>query len=752
VPRSGSCCLSILSFFLLFPVTVMHAAEPAADAPVRPRIGLVLGGGGAKGAAHIGVLRVLDEMHIPVDCVAGTSMGALVGATFASGVSPVEIERRVLAVDWTRTVGTAGVRDETPINRKLQGITYTNRLELGLKDGSIRGPGGVFRSQMIEELLRNLVASARYVDDFDKLPIPFRAVATDMMAGEMVVLGDGDLTIAMRASMAVPGVFSPVILDDWVLADGGQMRNVPVDIAREMCGDVIIAVSLSTPPPKPEDLNSALAMAGRSIDVMIDANGRAQLATLTGKDVSIVVPMGDIGSGSFERVPDAIPLGRTAALAKSAELARYALPEAEYMAWRASLDRNYNQPIRVAGVRIAGLERVNPEYVRAEVVATQPGAEVGLDEIAMDTNRIYALGDFQMVESSVVDTPLYPTVEFKAIEKSWGPDFLKFDLGLGFTAGGDFAFALLAEHTRTWLNPYGGQWRNVVQFGQDVMLRTGIYQPLEVRQRFFIEPYIELDRDIEAIYDDGDKIGEFSFRQSFAQIDFGLNIGTVAQLRAGLRQSWNEATLETGDSAQLSPQPTVHESDLILQATWDTRDVVGLPSQGSLLTGRIKSSGSWMNGEQSYGQAEGLILKVLPFRGDALYVFAAGGSELSGTLPPYDLFAIGGINSFPGLERQQLRGTSYWITGSSYYRKLGDIQRLFGQALYGGVRLTAGDVAGRIDDVDDGTIFGAAISLSGRTPVGPFLVSLGGTNSGFWELQFAFGRPIREGSILDAIW
>ena len=750
--RPSSCRLNILYCLLMLPLTVIHAAEVVAASAVRPKIGLVLGGGGAKGAAHIGVLRVLDEMRIPVDCVAGTSMGALVGATYASGVPPQEIERRVLAVDWTRTVGTAGVRDQTPIKRKLQGITYTNSLELGIKGGRIRAPGGVFKSQAIEELLRNLVANARYVDDFDSLPIPFRAVATDMIAGEMVVLGEGDLTVAMRASMAVPGVFSPVVIGDQVLADGGQMRNVPVDIARDLCGEVIIAVSLSTPPPKPEDLSSALAIATRSLDVMIDANGRAQLGTLSAGDVSIVVPMGDISSGSFDRVPDAIPLGRAAALSKSAELALYALPEAEYKAWRASLERDYGQPIRVAGVRIAGLERVNPDYVRAEVIETRPGVEVSPGVIATDSTRIYALGDFQKVEYSIVDTPVYPTVEFRPTEKSWGPDFLKFDVGLGFTAGGDFSFALLAAHTRTWLNPYGGQWHNTIQFGQDLLLRTAIYQPLEMRQRVFIEPYIEIERNIEDIYDDGKRIGEFSFRQGFAQIDLGLNVGTVAQFRAGLRQGWGQADLETGDSARLSELPTTHESDLILQATYDTRDVVGLPSKGSLVTARYLSSGAWLNGEQSYDQAEGLVLKVIPFRGDALYVFAAGGGELSGNLPPYGLYAIGGINSFPGLERQQLRGTSYWISGVSYNRKVSDIQPLFGQALYGGLRLTAGDVAGRIDGVDDGTIFGAALSLNGRTPVGPFLVSLGTTNNGFWELQFAFGRPIREGSILDAMW
>jgi NTE family protein len=740
------CCL------LTLPGAVMQAAELEAPAELRPKIGLVLGGGGAKGAAHIGVLRVLEEMRIPVDCVAGTSMGALVGATFASGLPPAEIERRVLAVDWSRTVGSAGVREQTPINQKLQGITYTNSLDLGVRGGRLKGGGGVLKSQEIEELLRNLVANARYVDDFDRLPIPFRAVATDMMAGEMVVLGDGDLTLAMRASMAVPGAFSPVIIGEQVLADGGQMRNVPVDIARELCGEVIIAVSLSTPPPKPQDLESSLALAARSVDVMIDANSRAQLATLSGTDVSIVVPMGDIGSASFERVPDAIPLGRAAALAKSAELSAYSLPEAEYAAWRASLSKDYSEAIQVAEVRVAGLDRVNPDYVRAEVIATQPGTEVNPAVIAADASRIYALGDFQKVEYSVTDTPVYPTIEFRATEKSWGPDFLKFDMGLGFTAGGEFSFALLAAHTRTWLNSLGGQWKNTAQVGQDLVLRTGIYQPLEVRQRVFLEPYVEFNRFLEDIYVDGDRVGEFSFQESFAQIDLGLNVGTVAQVRAGLRQGWGSANLETGLGDRLPELQTTHESDLVLQATYDTRDTVGLPSKGSLLTARYLSSGAWLNGEQSYDQAEALLLKVLPFRGDALYVFAAGGAEFGGETPPYALFSIGGINSFPGLARQQLRGSSYWISGASYNRKLGDIQTLFGQAVYGGLRLTAGDVGDRIDQVDDGTILGAALSLGGRTPIGPFLLSLGTTNNGFWELQFAFGRPIREGSILDAIW
>ncbi len=323
--------MAVLAGTMAITCTAGVAAADAADAAAaagaapaaRPRIGLVLGGGGAKGAAHIGVLRVLDELHIPVDCVTGTSMGALVGGTFAAGMPAAEIEREVLAINWAKTVGTEGLRDRTPIREKLAGENYTNNIQFGLRNGKLQVPGGLLKTQDIEDVIRGLVGNARLTRDFDDLPIPFRAVATDMLAGRMVVLDSGDLSVAMRASMAVPGAFSPVIIDGQVLADGGQMRNLPVDIARSLCADVVIAVSLASPAPKAEDLQSAVSLAARSLDVMIDANQNAQLATLGPQDVSIVVPMGDIGSASFDRVPDAIPLGRAAAEKMQAALSRY---------------------------------------------------------------------------------------------------------------------------------------------------------------------------------------------------------------------------------------------------------------------------------------------------------------------------------------------------------------------------------------------------------------------------------------------
>lgn len=751
-PSSSSRDYSLCLLLCLALASPLQAETAAVDFPARPRIGLVLGGGGAKGAAHIGVLRVLEEMRIPIDCVAGTSMGALVGATYASGATPEEIEETVLSVDWSATVGSAGARDRTPINRKLQGRPYTNSLDLGITSTRLKVRGGFLDTQEIEALLRKLVAGARQTEDFDDLPIPFRAVATDMVAGEMVVLGEGDLTVAMRASMAVPGAFSPVIMGEKVLSDGGQMRNVPVDIARDLCGDVIIAVSLQSPPPKAEDLRYALVLAGRSLDVMIDANAKAQMATLTDRDVGIVVPMGDIGSASFDRVPDAIPLGREAALGKARELARYSVPPAEYQAWRAKVTRDFNKPVYVAKMRITGLDRVNPEYAQEAIKRTRPGTDVSPDNINADSTRLFALGDFEKIEYKLVGPPAATEVEFIATEKSWGPDFVTVDLGLGWTAGGDFSFALSGQHRRTWLNPYGGEWYSSAQVGQDLVLQTALYQPLEVSQRVFIEPHARFERYLEDLYIDGAKAAEYAFSEAYTQIDVGVNVGTRLQIRAGIRQDWGSGELETGDPDVFPSGNSRHESDLVFQAIYDTRDTVGLPSQGSLLKARVLSSGTWLDGDEDYGMAEALALKVVPFRGDALYIFAAGGAEIKGELPFYRLYRLGGIRSFPGLERQQLRGTDYWLGGLHYNWKLADIQSLFGQALYGGVRLTSAGVANRADEVREGAINGIALSLGGRTPLGPFLVSFGVTDNNFWEMQLAIGRPIREGSILDAIW
>jgi NTE family protein len=593
--------------FALLPLSGNPAL--AQDVPVgaeRPRIGLVLGGGGAKGAAHIGVLRVLDEMRIPINCVAGTSMGALVGATFASGKAADEIEREVLAIDWTRTVGGQGRRDNRPIEVKLEELAYSNPLEVGIVDGNVATPGGFIETQDIEQELRKLVASARFTSDFDELPIPFRAVATDVVAGGMVVLERGDLATAMRASMAIPGAFSPVVIDDQVLVDGGLMRNLPVDVARELCADIVIAVWLTTPQPKAEEVSSALSIVGRSLDVVIRANERTQIEQLGPDDVGIEVAMNDIGTADFDRTPDAIALGRAAAEASRDTLARFVVSEAEYRAWRAGLEGASPPPQTLGAINIVGLGRVSEEFVEAQLQSSTVGGPVESEAIEDDAERIYALGDFERVEYRMSGPDDDRVLEILPVEKSWGPDYLRLNIGASTDSSADILGILRLDHTRTWVNARGGQWHSAVQIGGQSLLASDFYQPLDARHRFFVQPMAGLESSREDLYLDGDRIARYFVRVIYLQLDGGLNVGSKAQLRLGIRRGAYEVDRDTGlpTFPETDPSP---DTSLRLRAIYDTRDSVSLPTRGAFASVRYIHAMDWLNGKEDYDLLEGVL-------------------------------------------------------------------------------------------------------------------------------------------------
>jgi NTE family protein len=735
---------------LLGPLCGIAAAQDTTPlTTARPSIALVLAGGGAKGAAHIGVLRVLDELHVPVDCVVGTSMGALVGATYATGMSPEEIERQVLAIDWERTVGGQGRRSRMPIKRKLATMTYTLPVEVGLSRSGVRMPGGLIVTQEIEQFIRTLVAPFRYTEDFDDLPIPFRAVATDMVAGEVVVLDKGDLSEAMRASMALPGVFAPVAMEGKVLSDGGMMRNLPVDFGRDLCGDIVIAVWMSSPPADASGLTSALSLVGRSIDVMIGANERLQMESLTPRDVGIDVPMGDIGSSDFTRIPEAVELGRKAAEGMRDQLARYSVSEPEYVAWRQSLGRTQAPETQLAEVRISGTKRVNPQYVRAQLENATPGAILTPEAIAEDAERIYALGDFEGVDYSLTGPPGFRVLDITPTEKAWGPNFFRFDLGMAAYEGGDLFAILRLDHDRTWMNARGASWHNAIQFGRQSLLVSDFYQPIDIRQRFFVQPVLFSQEKMEDIYVDHDRVARYELRERYGQLDFGVNFGTTTQLRLGMRNGWHEAKVDTGVPALPEIERTT-DTSYQARVFVDTRNSVALPTHGSFLTSRYVASDDALGGEFDYTLTEGFYTQAFGTRrGNSLTIGVGGADVLSGALPVTELFTLGGIRTFPGLRPGELRGSSYWTTAARYAWRLVELSPLTGQALYAGVRVQAGEMRKRIDGLEPELLYGLSGSIGGSTPIGPFLFSLGYVDGGEWQLQFMLGRPVAEGSLFD---
>jgi NTE family protein len=744
----------------------MPAEAPSAPAPAsaatasaqppslahRPRIGLVLAGGGAKGGAHVGVLKVLEQLHVPVDCIAGTSMGALVGGGYASGIPAAGMEKFLLGIDWPRVVGGVGQWEREPIEQKRAGVTYSNSLDMGLRDGHVIVPSGLVSTSGIDDLLRSYVARSRSVTDFDKLPIPYRAVATDMLSGQMVVLHDGDLATAMRASMAIPAIFAPVHLGKYILNDGGMVRNLPVDVARDTCADVVIAVNLVTQPTTPDRLESATQLASRAMEVMINANVEQQLGTLRPGDVRIDVPVGDIGAGDFERVPETIPLGEHAALAVRDQLAHYAVSDSEYLAWRERVTRNQAIDARVSEVEFEGLGWVNPEYLRS-LTDVRPGDVVDNQRISEQARTMSAVQDVSSVGYRLSGDPKAPTLTWLPQEKSWGPNFLQFDLGLYASNAGDTGFLFYLKQERTWLNALGLQWRNEIQVGGNNLVSTALYQPLDVAERFFVEPRAFWTRDSEFVYVKGKSIADYDFSNIGGTLDFGVNFGARAQLRAGYTYTSRDVAVQTG--AKDLPTGTAADAGITAEFIWDSRDTAFNPTRGVAAAVEFMDSSDSLGAERSWRRLEGGLGVAVPWHDDVVWVTAAGGTDLGSNLPVDRYFTLGGPGSFPGLQLYELRSPDYWTLSSSYLWKLGDISVLRGQALYLGARLEAGQVNNwTASDTGAGTVgyetlYGGSLYLTGRTPIGPLTLGAGATTYDSWSVWLSIGRPVGQGTILE---
>ncbi len=738
-----------------FPAQSSAAESMAVEAPAkpRPRIGLVLGGGGAKGAAHVGVLDVLDELRIPVDCIVGTSMGALVGGTYASGMSADELDAAIRSISWREAIAQNGLRGQLPMRRKLASNNYSNSLEFGVRDGRLIAPSGFINTQNVDLTIQYLVGRSRGVTDFDKLPIPFRAVATDMQSGEMVVLDRGDLALAMRASMAVPGVFSPVSINGRILGDGGLTRNVPVDIARQTCADVVIAVAVPNPEPTVEELQRPLTMMSRTLDVLVGANERQQLDTLGPADVKIVIDMGDIGSASFDRVADAIPKGRSAALAHRADLMRYSVSEEEYAAWRDSASQPGRDKVTLAGVNLLGLERANPEFI-GHTLGLQAGDVVDSRQLTERMNAVFALSDFERVAYTLSGDPSQSTLDVHLLEKSWGPHIVRFDLGFYIGTDEDTAFTIGADYLQTWVNDRGGELGGSVRLGRTSGLEASLYQPLDAAHRWFVEPGLIAQRSREDLYDDGDAVTSYRFSSAWGYLDAGHVFGRRAELRVGVRSGVQAATREIG-SQDLPDIPAEGYGGLSARYTFDSRDRDVLWQRGMVARVTYFRSENALGSDAlqtPYDRLEGTATVALPLERNVGYLRVSGGSSFDTALPLYDTFSLGGPVSLPGLSIGELRGTGYWSAQASYLWRIADISYIFGQSIFAGLKFTAADMSGRIDGINSSPIYSGAFVLAGRTPLGPLSLSLAGTTTSEWQLVLGLGRPIEEGTINDSGW
>jgi NTE family protein len=737
----------LLAVAALCIVAIPSVADQATEPTHRPRVGLVLAGGGAKGGAHIGALKVLEELHVPIDCIAGTSIGALVGAGYASGQPAADIEKFVTGIDWAAVMGGVGRRKLEPAEQKRLAMEAGSNVSMGLIDGKLVAPSGLADASSVDDLLRGYVARSRTVADFDKLPIPFRAVATDMLTGDMVVLDHGDIAIAMRASMAIPGAFSPVVVDPYILSDGGMVRNIPIDVARNTCADIVIVVNLVEPIPTRDKLVQAQQLLSRSMDVMFEVNEKAQLATLTDRDILINVPMGDITTGDFDRLPETIPLGEAAARQVTDRLKALAVPTEQYAAWRRQITTAQGVEARVADVKVEGLNYVNPEYLRT-LMTVKAGDSVEVEDISQDARHMAALDELDSVAYRLEGTPEATTLTWLPTEISLGPSVLRPTLGLFADGGGDFMFLLGVQHVRHWINSLGAQWRNQLQLGDESLISTSFYQPFDVAQRTFVEPGLFGERIVEDVYDHGDRLATYEFVDIGGRVELGWNASRYAQLRLGYLFDKRKTQIDTG--FPVLPTIDVDDAGLTVSGRYDSRDTPTFSTTGLAAAVRYEHMDDSLGSDRNWDRMEVAVRKAISIGKYVTWLSLAGGSDLGSDLPADRRFSLGGPRVLPALQHDEMRVAEYWVAESSFLRRLKVLSPIKNQAIYGGLGLQAVGVYDRIDvpGNDDEVIYGGYLFLAGPTAIGTFTLGAGFA-SGEANLWLSIGKPISSGTILD---
>lgn len=513
--------------------------------PDRPKIGLVLGGGGAKGAAHVGVLKVLEELKIPIDIVVGTSAGSAVGAMYAMGKSARDIEATFFSTDWEKGFIDSTPRPDLSIRRKQDQRQFAIDIDLGYNKG-FRIPQGIVQGQRLQILLNEMTLEAATVEDFDHMPIRYRAVATDLETGQEVVLRKGNLAQAIRASMSVPGVYTPVEIDGKTLVDGGLANNVPVSVARALGADIVIAVDLTTPLRKSKDITSSLAVLEQLSDYMTGFNSEAQVRSLGPYDVYIRPEFGDIGSASFDRVNETIEIGAKTARLQSDKLAKLSIDAGtfeQYQRYReAYLPKN---PV-IDHIKLVNKSTLYDEILLARI-SQQTGQALDTAQLEQDLGRVYGLGYFETVTYRVLsEDDGSKTLVIEAKEKSWGPNYIRFGIEMQDNFKGASEYALTSSVLATGINRYGAEWSNSIKVGTQPAFVSEFYQPLGYAADYFSRSFLSFERTSVGVFVDGRSFAEYEVQDRRIGTEGGLQLGTDADFAVGVFTGKGSADLLVG--------------------------------------------------------------------------------------------------------------------------------------------------------------------------------------------------------------
>jgi NTE family protein len=714
------------------------------QAEAREKIGLVLGGGGARGAAHIGVLRALEREHIPIDYIAGTSMGAIIGALYASGYTVDEIQGILNGMDWSAVFRDGASRDTLPMREKELDRAQLIPQEVGLGRHGLKLPPSIVIGQKLNLVLRRLLVQSREHVSFDDLPIPFRCVATDIGKARQVVFGEGDLTLAVLASAAIPGAFAPVRHEGRLLVDGMVSNNIPADVARAMGAGRLIVVNVSEPLLPAEELGSPVSILMQSLSGLVDRESARVLATLTPDDIIVKPDMPGIASLDFGKVGEAVRAGESAALAQAPALRRLAVGPEEFSAWRAAHLRAPTGNPRIAFVDVRSDTSRTAGLVR-DRLGMQENKPFSFDAVTDQIDRAFGAGTYQRIDYRLEEHEGTYGLIVRPVDKTWGPDYLRFGLQFEDDFKGHDDYQLNAELRMTGLSSTGAEWRNLLQLGRQSGLTSEFYAPFGRLGRWFVAPQLQYLALNQPLRSGDDEVARYRVESSGGELRFGRDFGDNFRIAIAASRLHDRAKRLIGDP-QLPDSIRADIAGVRLQFLYDDLDSVAFPTRGGRLEASYGLYGGAL-GAHERGDLARLSWDQAVSFGRNTFTIGTRASVSTDDLESFSTGAnLGGLTNLSGFGENELFGSQMVFARLTYYRRFGATESLIQMPLYVGVSAETGNVWDDFEAIEGRDLIKAGSVFVGiPLPLGPLRFGFGYADTGDRSFYLTFGSYVRPG-------
>ena len=710
--------------------------------PTRPRVALVLSGGGARGFAHIGVLRALKKMHIPIDMVVGTSMGAVVGGAYAAGRSAEDLEKTVLNTDWNRVLADRPDRQDLDYRRKEEDSIIPTRLEFAVTKSGASLPAAAAGNVALENALTKLLPEGMRDHAVNDLALPFRSIASDLLTGEMVELNDTPLLATMRASLAVPGVFSPVRIKERLVVDGGLVSNLPVETARAMGADIIIAVNVGTPLAKERELRSAIDVATQMLQILTEQNVQRSIKELKTQDILIAPELDGMSFLDFGQYARAIKAGEKAAYQLRQQLKNLSVSNEQYLAFdeaRINRTKAVLKPIKalpIHQITVSGTQYINPTALIAQTGLTE-GQVLTQEQIREATTRLYGRGDLENVETTINDTAQGRDILIKALESNSSRNRVRIGLELASDFSDDNRFSVSMMHIASSLNDYGAELRTVARLGSRRQLSTQFWQPLAPASPWYVAPSFEYNADSIDAFSDNRRIARIGTSNTNLNLALGRQLNNWGSIEVGLSRGFQKLNSILPDTP-IDPDARFYDTTQFLTFRADTLDSISFPTKGSLLNLSWQRSPGKASGEPSRATSEIDALKAFQYDDWAGHLYGEWGRSQHATTPS----PLGGFLRLSGMPRNSLSGDASVFGRVVLARKIGSLPTAVGSAIRLAFSAELGGTYGANNPYRFSNLKQAAsTSLSVDTRFGPLYFGVGATR-GMGAATYIFLGPI----------